>query len=184
MRQKVTQSFAHVKEITFPPLAAHKGTGGTLVIEAEISGHAVHRICMDGGSSMVVLYEHCFNRIRPEIKSQMVPATTSLIGFSGETIWPLEQLRILVTIGDAEHYTRTWMNFMIVRSPSPYKGIIGRLGIREIQAVPSTTHGMLKFLVNGGIVTIRSTILTPTECTTIETTPKDHAKRLKHVPIP
>nr|GEY05783.1 reverse transcriptase domain-containing protein [Tanacetum cinerariifolium] len=51
-RQKVTQSFAHVKEITFPPLTANKGTIGSLVIEAEISGHAVHRIYMDGGSSM------------------------------------------------------------------------------------------------------------------------------------
>ncbi|GJZ44312.1 reverse transcriptase domain-containing protein [Tanacetum coccineum] len=176
-RQKVTQSFARVKEITFPPLTANKGTEGPLVIEAEIGGHAVHRMYVDGGSSMEVLYEHCFNRLRPEIKSQMVPATTSLTGFSGETIWPLGQLRLLVTIGDAEHSTKAWMNFMIVRSLSPYNGIIGRPGIREIQAVPSTAHGMLKFPVNGGIVTIRSTILTPTECATIASTPKDSAKK-------
>nr|GEY35767.1 reverse transcriptase domain-containing protein [Tanacetum cinerariifolium] len=51
------------------------------------------------------------------------------------------------------------------RSLSPYNGIIGRLGIRAIQAVPSTVHGMLKFLVEGGIITIRSTVLIPTECT-------------------
>nr|GEV07381.1 reverse transcriptase domain-containing protein [Tanacetum cinerariifolium] len=179
-RHNVTQSFTHIKEITFPPLAANKGTGGPLVIEAEISGHAVHRIYVDGGSSMEVLYEHCFNRLWPEFKSQMVSTTMSLTGFSGETIWPLGQLRLLVTIGDAEHYTRAWMNFMIVRSPSPYNGIIGRPRIREIQAIPSTAHEMIKFPVNGGIVTIRSTILTPTECTTIAATPKDQEKRLKH----
>nr|GEY53155.1 reverse transcriptase domain-containing protein [Tanacetum cinerariifolium] len=178
-RQKVTQNFAHVKEITFPPLAANKGTWGPLVIETEISGHAVHRIYVDGGSSMEVHYEHCFNRLRSEIKSQMFPATTSLTDFSGETIWPLGQLRLLVTIEDAEHYTRAWINFMIVRSPSPYNDIIGRPGIREIQAIPSTAHGMLKFPVKGGIVTIHSTILTPTECTTIATTPKDHAKMVE-----
>ncbi|GKF57902.1 hypothetical protein Tco_0171439 [Tanacetum coccineum] len=45
---------------------------------------------------------------------------------------------------------------MVVRSPSPYNGIISRPGLRKIQAVPSTAHGMLKFLVEGGIVTIRS----------------------------
>nr|GEV35943.1 reverse transcriptase domain-containing protein [Tanacetum cinerariifolium] len=84
-------------------------------------------------------------RQKPEIKSQMVPATTSLTGFSSETIWPLGQLRLLVIIGDANHSTRAWMNFMIVRLFSPYNGIIGRPGIREIQAVPSTVHGMLKF---------------------------------------
>ncbi|GKA00591.1 hypothetical protein Tco_0673141 [Tanacetum coccineum] len=78
---------------------------------------------VDGGSSMEVLYEHCFNRLRIEIKSQMVPATTSLTGFSRETIWPLGKLRLLVTIGDAEHFTKAWMNFMIVRSPSPYNAL-------------------------------------------------------------
>ncbi|GJV28225.1 hypothetical protein Tco_1384673 [Tanacetum coccineum] len=165
-RQKVTLSFAQVNEITFPPLSANKGTEGPFVIEAEIGGHAVHRMYVDGGSQEI-LYEHCFNRIWPKIKSQMVPATTSLTGFSGETIWPLGKLRLLVTIGDAKHFTKAWMNFRIVRLPSPYNDIIRRPGIREIQAVPSTTHGMLKFLVNGGVVTIRSTILTPNECATI-----------------
>ncbi|GJV10560.1 reverse transcriptase domain-containing protein [Tanacetum coccineum] len=142
--KKVTQSFARVSEITFPPLTTSKGTEGPLVIEAEIGGHMIHCMYVDGGSSTEVLYEHCFNRLRPEIKSQMAPTTTSLTGFSGETIWPLGQLRLLVTIGDADHSTKAWMNFMIVRSLSPYNGIIGRPGIREIQAVPSTAHGMLK----------------------------------------
>nr|GEW42531.1 reverse transcriptase domain-containing protein [Tanacetum cinerariifolium] len=144
-QQKVTQSFERVKEITFPPLPASSGTEGPLVIEAEMGGHMIHRMYVDGGSSMKILYEHCFNRLQPEIKSQMVPETTSLTGFSGETIWPLGQLRLLVIIGDANHSTRAWMNFMIVSSLSPYNGIIGRPRIRAIQAVSSTVHGMLKF---------------------------------------
>nr|GEX38903.1 reverse transcriptase domain-containing protein [Tanacetum cinerariifolium] len=64
---------------------------------------------------------------------------------------------------------QSWMNFMIVRSLSPYNGIIGRPGIRAIQAVPSTVHRMLKFPIERGIVTIRSTILIPTECTSVIT---------------
>ncbi|GKE97153.1 hypothetical protein Tco_1582008 [Tanacetum coccineum] len=106
----------------------------------------------------------------------MVPATTSLIGFCGETIWSMGKLMLLVTIGDADHATNEWMNFMIVRSLSPYNGIIGRPGIREIQAVPSTAHGMLKFLVDRGIVTIRSTILIPAKCVTVTTSSKEILK--------
>nr|GEU84854.1 reverse transcriptase domain-containing protein [Tanacetum cinerariifolium] len=79
------------------------------------------------------------------------------------------QGRLLVTIGDADHSTRVWMNFMIVRSLSSYNGIIERPRIKEIQAVPSTAHGMLKFPVHGGIVTICSTILIPAECATVST---------------
>ncbi|GKC45404.1 reverse transcriptase domain-containing protein [Tanacetum coccineum] len=134
-RQKVTQSFERVSKITFPSLTTSSGTEGPLVIEAEIGGHMIHRMYVDGG-----------------------------------------QLRLLVTIGDAVHSTKAWMNFMIVRSLSPYNGIIGRPGIREIQAVPSTAHGMLKFPVDGGIVTIRSTILIPAECATVITSSKEIPK--------
>ncbi|GJY08550.1 hypothetical protein Tco_0375604 [Tanacetum coccineum] len=35
---------------------------------------------------------------------------------------------------------------------------------RKIQAVPSTAHGMLKFLVCKGIVTLHSNTVVPTEC--------------------
>nr|GEV79767.1 reverse transcriptase domain-containing protein [Tanacetum cinerariifolium] len=54
-RQKVTQSFACVKEITFPPLATSSGTKGSLVIGAEIGGHMIHRMYADGGSSTEAL---------------------------------------------------------------------------------------------------------------------------------
>nr|GEY54276.1 reverse transcriptase domain-containing protein [Tanacetum cinerariifolium] len=115
-----------------------------------------------------------------EINSQMVPATTSLTGFSGETTWPLGQLRLLVTIGDVTHSTKAWMNFMIVKSLSPYNGIIGRPGLKAIQAVPSTVYGMLKFPTKEGIVTIRSSLLILDECASIDTSsaiPKEKKTR-------
>nr|GEY78336.1 reverse transcriptase domain-containing protein [Tanacetum cinerariifolium] len=169
VKQKITQSFKQGREITFPPLTTNDGTEGPLVIEAEMGGHTIHRMYIDGGSSMEILYEQCFNRLWPEIKSQMVPTTTSLTGFSGETTWPLGQLRLLVTIGDITHSTKAWMNFMIVKSLSHYNGIIVRPGLKAIQAVPSTVHGMLKFPTKEGIVTIHSSLLIPAKCTSIDT---------------
>ncbi|GJT33600.1 hypothetical protein Tco_0924019 [Tanacetum coccineum] len=74
-------------------------------------------------------------------------STTPLIRFSGEIIWPIGQIQLLVKIGDEEHSASSWMNFMVVRSPSLYNGIIGRPGVRKLQAVPSTAHRMLKILV-------------------------------------
>ncbi|GJY40220.1 hypothetical protein Tco_0427490 [Tanacetum coccineum] len=97
----------------------------------------------------------------------MIPAITSLIGFSGETIWPIGQISLLVKIGDKEHSTSAWMNFIVIRSPSQHNGIIGRTGIRKIRVVPSTSHGMLKFLVKGGTVTIQSSRVIPMECAMI-----------------
>nr|GEZ79831.1 reverse transcriptase domain-containing protein [Tanacetum cinerariifolium] len=139
VKQKVTQSFEQGKEIAFPPLTTSNETEGPLIIEAEIGGHIIHRIDYIAD------------------------------WFSGETTWSLGQLRLLVTIGDATHSTKAWMNFMVVKSLSPYNGIIGRPGLQAIQAVPSTVHGMLKFPTEGGIVTICSSLLIPAEYASIDT---------------
>ncbi|GJV40472.1 reverse transcriptase domain-containing protein [Tanacetum coccineum] len=120
-----------------------------MIIDAEIAGHCIHRMYVDGGSALEILYKHCFNRLRLEIKNQLIPATAPLIGFSGEIIWPIGQIQLLVNIRDEEHSTTAWMNFVVVRSPSPYNGIIGRPGVRKLQAVLSIAHGML---VEGGML--------------------------------
>ncbi|GJZ78016.1 reverse transcriptase domain-containing protein [Tanacetum coccineum] len=153
--------------ISFPPLGEEDETEGPMVIEAEVGGHLVYSMYVDGGASSEILYEHYFNQLRPEIRSQMVLATTYSVGFSGEIIWPLGQVSLLVKIGDDEHSTFAWMNFMVVRSHSPYNGIIGRPGVRRIKAIPSTAHGMLKFPVTGGTVTLRSSRVIPLECAMI-----------------
>ncbi|GKE41806.1 reverse transcriptase domain-containing protein [Tanacetum coccineum] len=84
-KQRVTRSFSSETVISFSSLREKDGTEGPMIIEVEMEGHFVHRIYVDRGASSEVLYEHCFVRLRPEIRSQMIPATTSLIGFSGET---------------------------------------------------------------------------------------------------
>ncbi|GKF23477.1 hypothetical protein Tco_0075799 [Tanacetum coccineum] len=113
--------------ISFLPLGEEDGTEGPIVIEAEVGGHLVHRMYIDGGASSEIMYEHC----------------------------------------DEEHSTSGWMNFMIVRSHSPYNGIIGRPCVRRIKAIPSTAHGMLKFPVTDETVTLRSSRIIPLECTMI-----------------
>ncbi|GJU04822.1 hypothetical protein Tco_1121252 [Tanacetum coccineum] len=70
--------------------------------------------------------------------------------------------------GDAKHSTSARMNFMVVKSLSPYNRIIGRIivrpGIRKIQAIPLTAYGMLKFLIKEGIVTLHSITIILVEC--------------------
>nr|GEU73514.1 reverse transcriptase domain-containing protein [Tanacetum cinerariifolium] len=134
-KQRITQTFSPESLISFPPLGEKDGTEDPMIIKAEIGGHFVYRMYVDMGSSSEILYEHCFNRFRLEVKSQIVPTTTSLVGFSREIIWPLGQISQLVKIGDEEHSTSTWMKFMLVRSPSPYNGIIGR-PLRSSRIIP------------------------------------------------
>ncbi|GKE88145.1 reverse transcriptase domain-containing protein, partial [Tanacetum coccineum] len=48
-KQRVTQSFSPETTISFPSLGEEDGTKGPMIIEAEIGGHFVHRIYVDGG---------------------------------------------------------------------------------------------------------------------------------------
>ncbi|GKE06446.1 hypothetical protein Tco_1398464 [Tanacetum coccineum] len=134
VRQKITQSFSPNTEISFPPLDEDEGTERPMIIKAEIGGHCIHRMYVDGESASKILYEHCFSRLRLEIKNQLVSATTPLIGFS------------------------------VVRSPSSYNGIIRRPGVKKLHAVLSTTHGMLKIPAEGGVITLKSSRLVLLEC--------------------
>ncbi|GJS23929.1 reverse transcriptase domain-containing protein [Tanacetum coccineum] len=139
-RQRITQSFSPNPEIFFPPLGEDEGTEGPMIIEAEIGGHYVHRMYVDDGSALEIF---------------------------GEVIWPTGQIQLLVKIEDEEHSASAWMNFMVVRSSSLYNGIIGRLGVKKLQAVPSSAQGMLKILVEGGVITLKSSKLVPQECAVV-----------------
>ncbi|GJU15689.1 hypothetical protein Tco_1143655 [Tanacetum coccineum] len=107
-------------------------------------------ILMDEGTEGPMIIEaeiggHCINRI-------------------GEIIWLIGQIQLLVTIGDEEHSASAWMNFVVVTSPSPYNRIIRRPGVRKLQVVSSTAHGMLKIPIEGGVITLKSSRLVPLEC--------------------
>ncbi|GJS11573.1 hypothetical protein Tco_0368369 [Tanacetum coccineum] len=53
----------------------------------------------------------------------------------GEIKWPLGQITLMVKVGDDEHSTSAWMDFMVVRSTSSFNGIIGRPGLRKMKVV-------------------------------------------------
>ncbi|GJX79840.1 hypothetical protein Tco_0327989 [Tanacetum coccineum] len=103
-KQKVSQKFSHGRA-SLSHFNCGQRSGEPLTIEINAAGHDIHRMYIDGGASTDILYEHCFQRLRPEVKSQLNPATTSLTGFTGEKIWPMGQLRLPVMVGNKEHST-------------------------------------------------------------------------------
>ncbi|GKD40216.1 reverse transcriptase domain-containing protein [Tanacetum coccineum] len=78
-KQRITQTFSLDSVISFPPLGEEDETEVPMIIKAKMGGHFVHRMYVDGSSSSKIMYEHCFNRFRPEVKNQMVLATTPVV---------------------------------------------------------------------------------------------------------
>nr|GEV45228.1 retrovirus-related Pol polyprotein from transposon opus [Tanacetum cinerariifolium] len=63
LRQRITQTFSSESVISFPTLREEDGTEGPMIIEAEIGGHCVHRIYVNGGSSSEILSPSPYNGI-------------------------------------------------------------------------------------------------------------------------
>ncbi|GJR88356.1 hypothetical protein Tco_0212367 [Tanacetum coccineum] len=67
-KQKVSQKFSQGSTISFPTLTTDNVVVEPLTIEINAAGHDIHRMYIDGGASADILYEHCFQRLRPEVK--------------------------------------------------------------------------------------------------------------------
>ncbi|GJY95106.1 reverse transcriptase domain-containing protein [Tanacetum coccineum] len=93
-KQTVSQKFSHGSGISFPTLTADNAVVEPLTIEINAAGHDIHRMYIDGGASADILYEHCFQRLRPEVKRAL---HNSLDEFYGDQI----------TIAIQWHYWKT-----------------------------------------------------------------------------
>ncbi|GKC51280.1 hypothetical protein Tco_1074025 [Tanacetum coccineum] len=104
------------------------------------------------------------------------------MGISGKTKQKVSQNFSM----DSGALHNTWRNFLVISIyHRPYNGFIGRPGISAIRAVPSTAYGMLKFPINGGIITIYNTAAPPKECNTVTCdvtqTQRQHATKVTNL---
>ncbi|GKB07453.1 reverse transcriptase domain-containing protein [Tanacetum coccineum] len=147
--------------ISFPPIMSDDASDEPLIIEAEIEGYLVRRVYVDEGSSIEVMFEHCFENLPTRVKAGLKETRTDLVGFAGEIAKPLAKINLEVCFGNEGLSRRTSMKFIVIRAPSPYNVILGRPGLKILHAIPSTIHSMIKFPTPKGIATLiaRTTII-------------------------
>ncbi|GJU51990.1 reverse transcriptase domain-containing protein [Tanacetum coccineum] len=132
------------------------GSSDPVIIKVYISGRQVNKACLDGGSSCEVIYEHCFLKLKPSIRSLRVDSNTPLVGFSGEQSWALGEIPLEVTIGEGPIVVMKALTFVIIKSDSPHNLLLGRTAMQQMGLVVSTVHGSKKFHTPRGIGTIFS----------------------------
>ncbi|GJS39514.1 reverse transcriptase domain-containing protein [Tanacetum coccineum] len=140
--------------ITFPSIPSDDVSDEPLIVEAEIEGYLVRRVFVDQGAAVQVMFEHCFRNLCPTIQARLSRTHTELVGFSGEQLQPMGKIELEVVFGNEGLSRRAMMKFTVVEASSPYNIILGRTGMRELRAVSSTTHAMMKFPTPRGIATL------------------------------
>ncbi|GJU74428.1 reverse transcriptase domain-containing protein [Tanacetum coccineum] len=161
--REATESWMNTP-ISFPPIMTDDASDEPLIIEAEVEGYLVRRVYVDEGSSVEVMFEHCFENLPEKVKAGLRETRTDLVGFAGEVAKPLGKIDLEVCFENEGLSRRTSMKFIIIRAPSPYNIILGRPGLKILHAIPSTIHSMIKFPTPKGIATLIARTITIAEC--------------------
>ncbi|GKF28619.1 hypothetical protein Tco_0094961, partial [Tanacetum coccineum] len=89
--REVTEGWMNVP-ISFPPISSKDISDEPLIIEAEVEGYLVKQVYVDEGSSIEVMFEHCFENLNARIKAKVKETQTDLVGFAKEISKPLGKI--------------------------------------------------------------------------------------------
>nr|GEU43592.1 hypothetical protein [Tanacetum cinerariifolium] len=112
--------------ISFPAISSKDIFEEPLIVEAEVEGYLVRRVYVGEGSSVEVMFKHCFENLDPRIKARFRETQTDLVGFAEEISKPLGKIELEVCLGNEGLCRRTSMKFVVVRAPSLYNIILER----------------------------------------------------------
>ncbi|GJR16133.1 hypothetical protein Tco_0798785 [Tanacetum coccineum] len=111
--RETTESWMNIP-ISFSAISSEDISKEPLIVEEEVEGYLVRRVYVDEGSSVEVMFKHCFENLNPRIKDGLKETQTDLVGFAGEISKPLGKIELEVCFGNGGLCRRTSMKFIVV----------------------------------------------------------------------
>ncbi|GJV84798.1 retrotransposon protein, putative, ty3-gypsy subclass [Tanacetum coccineum] len=111
------------------------------------------RVYMDSESSCEIIYEHCFEKLNPTIKSTKVDLKTPLVRFSGERSWSIGEVLLEISIGNAPLSRTETLNFVIIslyqkKNRTVFLTDEANEGTKRARKIPATNEEMVLSCVN------------------------------------
>jgi len=127
-----------------------------VVISLITAGRRVHRVLVDQGSSVDVMFLPTFDKLQLS-PDQLRPYTGSLYGFTGDQVEVRGYIELRTTFTDGTTARTERIRYLVVNAPSAYNVLLGRPTLNRLGAVPSTRHMKLKLpSMEGTVMTLRS----------------------------
>ncbi|XP_017237355.1 uncharacterized protein LOC108210538 [Daucus carota subsp. sativus] len=127
-----------------------------LVVSIEIQNNIVKKVLVDNGSSVDVMFAHCWERMKLQgYELQACPQGAPLYGLGYNTIPVMGTVRVPVVFGTSPKSVVKEVKLYVVNTPSAYNMILGRPSQIALRAITSITHLKLKFPIPGGMGEIK-----------------------------
>ena len=123
----------------------------------------MHRVLVDNGSSVDILYYPAFRQMRID-KERLIPINAPLVGFRGSRVFPLGKVTLSVMVGNYPQQITKDVTFLVVNCSAAYNAILGRPTHNSWKVVTSTYHLMIKFPNDYGIGELRGSQMAMREC--------------------
>ena len=134
-----------------------------LVIRAVVANKTIHRVLIDNGSLVNIIFASAFNKMGIG-REKLEPVSTHLRGFSGEKVLPVGSIQLVLTLGDPPCQATTTARFLVVDALSAYNMLLDRPSLNAIKAIPSAYHLMIKFPTISGVGMVRGDQRVAREC--------------------
>ena len=115
-----------------------------LVIAARVENSNVHKMLVDDGSAVDIIYLDTYKRMGLT-ESELSPTTFPLYGFIGNHVIPKGTIKFAVTVGEQPKISITMIEFLVVDCLSAVNAIIGRLVLKALKDITSINHLTMKF---------------------------------------
>ena len=129
-------------------------TEDPLVITTAIGPALVHKVLVDNGSSVNILFKKAFEQMRLEAKD-LKPCEGWIRGFNGASTVPMGYVELSVTLGQGDHQRVRILPFVVLDVELPYNAFLGRPALAEFRACIAPWCLLLKFPTDSGVGTMR-----------------------------
>ena len=134
-----------------------------LVIRAVVANKTIHRVLVDNGSSVDIIFASAFDKMGIG-REKLEPVNAYLRGFSGERVIPLGLIQLVLTLEYPPCQATTTIRFLIVDAPSAYNMLLSRPSLNTIRAIPSAYHMVIKFPTANGVGMVQGNQHVAREC--------------------
>ena len=95
-----------------------------LVVSIQIEDYNMHRVLVDNGSLVDILYYPAFQQMGIG-RERLIPTNAPLVSFEGTRVVPLGAITLSVVVGDYPQQIAKDVTFLVVDYSSAYNAILG-----------------------------------------------------------